>query len=180
MKQSSIIIWTMLQQRHTPWQPFFVSMSANSLAVWRHLCEDLSKKLNVSSSQTCWSCLGSWRILLATCLCLCACHPSPDSITGLNKWVWTLEWAFVNTEWIFRFLRSRQLLGQLSEEGSSHPEVTVNTMTFNKSKTCKWKPPYIHSYTSKYPKVSGLSHNEINNNKHSLRSNTKGYGGKTH
>jgi hypothetical protein len=34
-----------------------------------------------------------------------------------------------------------------------------------------------------YPKVSELSHNEINNNnnkKHSLRSNTKGYGGKTH
>jgi hypothetical protein len=37
--------------------------------------------------------------------------------------------------------------------------------------------------TMVYPKVSGLSHNEINNdnnNKHSLRSNTKGYGGKTH
>jgi len=33
-----------------------------------------------------------------------------------------------------------------------------------------------------YPKVSGLSHNEINNssNKHSLRSDTKGYDGKTH
>jgi hypothetical protein len=33
-----------------------------------------------------------------------------------------------------------------------------------------------------YPKVSGLSHNEIYayNNEHSLRSNTKGYGGKTH
>jgi hypothetical protein len=31
-----------------------------------------------------------------------------------------------------------------------------------------------------YPKVSGLSHNEINNNKHSLRSNTKSYDGKTH
>jgi hypothetical protein len=37
-----------------------------------------------------------------------------------------------------------------------------------------------------YPKVSGLSHNEINNNnnnnnnKHPLRSNTRGYGGKTH
>jgi hypothetical protein len=31
-----------------------------------------------------------------------------------------------------------------------------------------------------YPKVSGLSHNEINNNKHSLRSNTNGYGSKTH
>jgi hypothetical protein len=32
-----------------------------------------------------------------------------------------------------------------------------------------------------YPKVSGLSHNEIYayNNKHWLRSNTKGYGGKT-
>jgi hypothetical protein len=32
------------------------------------------------------------------------------------------------------------------------------------------------------PKVSGLNHNEIdnNNNKDSLRSNTKGYGGKTH
>jgi hypothetical protein len=35
--------------------------------------------------------------------------------------------------------------------------------------------------TRVYPKVSGLSHNEINNNnnKHSLRSNTKGYGDKT-
>jgi hypothetical protein len=36
-----------------------------------------------------------------------------------------------------------------------------------------------------YPKVSGLSYNEINNNnnnnnEHSLRSNTKSYGGKTH
>jgi hypothetical protein len=32
-----------------------------------------------------------------------------------------------------------------------------------------------------YPKVSGLGHNEINNNnKHSLRSNTKGYGGRIH
>jgi hypothetical protein len=54
------------------------------------------------------------------------------------------------------------------------------------------------SFTRVYPKVSGLSHNEINNNdddddddnnnnnnnnnnnKHSLRSNAKGYGGKTH
>jgi hypothetical protein len=35
--------------------------------------------------------------------------------------------------------------------------------------------------TRVYPKVSGLSHNEINNNnKHSLRSNTKDYDGKTH
>jgi len=34
-----------------------------------------------------------------------------------------------------------------------------------------------------YPKVSGLSHNEINNsnnNRHSLKSSTKGCGGKTH
>jgi hypothetical protein len=33
-----------------------------------------------------------------------------------------------------------------------------------------------------YPKVSGLSHDEINTitNKHLLRSNTKYYGGKTH
>jgi hypothetical protein len=31
-----------------------------------------------------------------------------------------------------------------------------------------------------YPKVSGLSHNEINNNEHSLGSNTKGHGDKTH
>jgi hypothetical protein len=32
-----------------------------------------------------------------------------------------------------------------------------------------------------YPKVSGLSHNEINNNKikHSLSSNTKSHGGKS-
>jgi hypothetical protein len=37
-------------------------------------------------------------------------------------------------------------------------------------------------YTRVYPKVSGLSHNEIYayNNKHSLRTNTKAYGGKTH
>jgi hypothetical protein len=36
--------------------------------------------------------------------------------------------------------------------------------------------------TRVYPKVSGLSHDEIHayNNKHSLRSNTKGYSGKTH
>jgi hypothetical protein len=41
---------------------------------------------------------------------------------------------------------------------------------------------HTHTYTQTrvYPKVSGLSHNEVNNNKHSLRSNTKGYGGKTH
>jgi hypothetical protein len=36
-------------------------------------------------------------------------------------------------------------------------------------------------HTGAYPKVSGLSHNKryTYNNKHSLRSNTKGYGGKT-
>jgi len=33
-------------------------------------------------------------------------------------------------------------------------------------------------HTKVYPKVSGQSHDEINNNKHSLR--TKGYGCKTH
>jgi hypothetical protein len=41
----------------------------------------------------------------------------------------------------------------------------------------------IGEYTRVYPKVSGLSRNEINksnNNKHSLKSDTKGYGGKTH
>jgi hypothetical protein len=40
------------------------------------------------------------------------------------------------------------------------------------------------SNTMVYPKVSGLSHNEINNNnnnnKQSLRGNTKGYGCKTY
>jgi hypothetical protein len=36
------------------------------------------------------------------------------------------------------------------------------------------------SHRRVYPKVSGLSHNEINNNKHSLRNNTKGCDGKTH
>jgi hypothetical protein len=37
-----------------------------------------------------------------------------------------------------------------------------------------------HHDTKVYPKFSGLSYNEINNkNKHSLRSNTKAYGGKT-
>jgi hypothetical protein len=36
--------------------------------------------------------------------------------------------------------------------------------------------------TRVYPKVSGLSHNEIYayNSKHSLRSNTKGYSGKNY
>jgi len=36
--------------------------------------------------------------------------------------------------------------------------------------------------TRVYPNVSGLSHNEIYayNNKKSLKSNTKGYGGKIH
>jgi len=40
----------------------------------------------------------------------------------------------------------------------------------------------LNGCTRVYPKVSGLSHNEIsnNNNKHTLRSNTKCYGGKTH
>jgi hypothetical protein len=39
--------------------------------------------------------------------------------------------------------------------------------------------PKIH--TRVHSKVFGMSHNEINNNnKHSLRSNTNGYGGKTH
>jgi len=40
----------------------------------------------------------------------------------------------------------------------------------------------VCSYTRVYPKVSGLSHNDIYayNNNHSLRSNTKGYGSKSH
>jgi hypothetical protein len=52
------------------------------------------------------------------------------------------------------------------------PHVTLTKAEFN-----GFKPLY-----RVYPKVSGLSHNEIYayNNKHSLRSNTKGYGGKTH
>jgi hypothetical protein len=36
------------------------------------------------------------------------------------------------------------------------------------------------SSTMGYPKVSIPSHNETNNNNKHLRSNTKGYGGKTH
>jgi hypothetical protein len=40
---------------------------------------------------------------------------------------------------------------------------------------------YIPNALRVYPKVSGLSHKEINNkSKHLLRSNTKDYGGKTH
>jgi hypothetical protein len=42
-------------------------------------------------------------------------------------------------------------------------------------------PISLPLHTKVYPKVSGLSHNEINNNnKHSLRSNMKGYGGRAH
>jgi len=45
-----------------------------------------------------------------------------------------------------------------------------------------WADPPSKVYTRVYPKVSGLSHNELHayKNKQSLRSNTKGYGGKTH
>jgi hypothetical protein len=40
----------------------------------------------------------------------------------------------------------------------------------------------MYEYMRVYPKVSGLSHKEMHayNNKHPFRSNTKGYGGKTH
>jgi hypothetical protein len=46
--------------------------------------------------------------------------------------------------------------------------------------SCSWN--YVKWYSGVYPKVSGLSHNEIYayNNRHSSRGNTKGYGGKTH
>jgi len=36
------------------------------------------------------------------------------------------------------------------------------------------------TYTTVYPNVSGLTRQRNNNNKHSLRSNTKDCGGKTH
>jgi hypothetical protein len=47
---------------------------------------------------------------------------------------------------------------------------------------CPQSKLYSSANTRVYPKVSGLSHNEIYayNNKHSFRSNTKGYGGRTH
>jgi len=46
---------------------------------------------------------------------------------------------------------------------------------------CMFFALYFVKHTRVYSKVSGLSHNEINNNnKHSLRSSTKGCGGKTH
>jgi hypothetical protein len=42
-------------------------------------------------------------------------------------------------------------------------------------------PRLLSQYTRVYPKFPDWADNEINNNnKHSLRSNTKGYGGKTH
>jgi hypothetical protein len=45
----------------------------------------------------------------------------------------------------------------------------------------EYTPRILVRATMVYPKVSGLSHNEIYayNNRHSLRSNTKGYGDKT-
>jgi hypothetical protein len=47
--------------------------------------------------------------------------------------------------------------------------------------TLKLTHSQLSIFTRVYPKVSGLSRNEINKKKkHSLRSNTKGYGGKTH
>jgi hypothetical protein len=45
---------------------------------------------------------------------------------------------------------------------------------------CTHTHTHTHARARVYPKVSVLSHNEINNNKHSLRNNTNGYGGKTH
>jgi hypothetical protein len=48
--------------------------------------------------------------------------------------------------------------------------------------SCRLEARMLGVNTIEYPKVSGLSHNEIYayNNKHSLRTNTKGYGGRTH
>jgi hypothetical protein len=67
--------------------------------------------------------------------------------------------------------------------GAVTPEVKWPSYEANNSPPSTAEVNIACSYTRVYPKVSGLSHNEINNkknNKHSLRSKTKGYGGKTH
>jgi hypothetical protein len=59
-------------------------------------------------------------------------------------------------------------------------KVTLTLVTAPKTTRCRsWG---TQEHTKVYPKVSGLSRNEIYayNNKHSLRSNTKDYCGKVH
>jgi hypothetical protein len=67
------------------------------------------------------------------------------------------------------------------------PRLKMHGVTPQLSHTASWRGTRLRTgttlpYKRVYPKVSGLSHNEINNDnfKHSFRRNTKGYGGKTH
>jgi hypothetical protein len=62
------------------------------------------------------------------------------------------------------------------------PYNNTRSQSFNNPAIMAGKYNGVQANTRVYPEVSGLNHNEIQayNNKHSLRRNTKGYGGKTH
>jgi hypothetical protein len=87
---------------------------------------------------------------------LCVCEP-----VSINQYrrpaKLTDEWMLSSLLWVVR----KQLQC-----------ITENAIRFS---TC---PIIVVGPTRVYPKDSGLRLNEINNNKHSLRSNTRGYGGK--
>jgi hypothetical protein len=67
-------------------------------------------------------------------------------------------------------------LEQATHHSGTHCASASQSLSYSVDKLCQ----PVH--TRVYPKISGLTHNEIYayNNKHSLRSNTKDYGGKTH
>jgi hypothetical protein len=106
-------------------------------------------------------------------------HSPPSSAEVKNEWSYnfTPQYAFIAWCSIKKSKGTALLL----------PFTCIYTYTYTCIYTCAYMYVYKYLvcahyvYMRVYPKVSGLSHNEINNNyKHSLRSNIKGYGGKIH
>jgi hypothetical protein len=89
------------------------------------------------------------------------CHANPSNSIGSCDTLMCKEVAMVRTE------------------GTSDC-VKTDSVSRHEQQLSRGRPKEGQS-TRVYPKISGLSLNEINNNnKHPLRSNAKSYGGKTH
>jgi hypothetical protein len=117
-------------------------------------------------------------------------------IATLNAWISLMVWQLAR---IRRVLILTSTRGEMDsscrrqhqpQHPSSQTKVTKMLLVVSTVFLCLNLPSYVLRVrvyvqvrnTKVYPKVSGLSHNETNNhnNPHSLRSNTKGYGGKIH
>jgi hypothetical protein len=87
----------------------------------------------------------------------------PTQTQGSAELIWLTEKSSHNRNWI-------------TDTQAESKWLSVPT----KNSACTGHSSYLLLYEG-YPKISGLSHKEINNNnKHSQRSNTKCYGGTTH